>query len=271
MENGGHIRIRAVKTDAFTMEYFRFGQGDRTLVILPGLSVQSVMGAADAVAEAYSLFADAFTVYVFDRRKELPETYSMRRMAEDTEAAIEALGLERLSLFGASQGGMLAMQIAADRPENVRKLALGSTSPCVTEEQFRGIERWIRFAKEGDAERLYFAFGEAVYPQAVFEQSREALKAAAGTVTAEELRRFSILAESLRGFDITADLGRITCPVLAIGDRDDRVLGAEAPAMTGRYLSGSTPFESFLYDGCGHAAYDTAPDYKERLLKFFLQ
>ncbi len=46
------IPIETVPTDRFTMEYFRFGAGERPLVILPGLSVQSVMGAADAVAAA---------------------------------------------------------------------------------------------------------------------------------------------------------------------------------------------------------------------------
>ena len=66
------IKIETVKTEDFSMDFFRFGEGERTLVILPGLSVQSVMGAADAVAEAYRSLTDRFTIYVFDRRRELP-------------------------------------------------------------------------------------------------------------------------------------------------------------------------------------------------------
>lgn len=49
------IEIKTVQTDGFEMEYFCFGHGKEPLVILPGLSVQSVMGAADAVADAYRL------------------------------------------------------------------------------------------------------------------------------------------------------------------------------------------------------------------------
>ena len=52
-ENGAAevgIPIETVKTASFTMQYFRFGTGETTLVILPGLSVQSVMRAASAVA-----------------------------------------------------------------------------------------------------------------------------------------------------------------------------------------------------------------------------
>ena len=67
------IRDR-VETGGFAMEYFRFGEGERKLVILPGLSVQSVMHAAEAVAAAYAGLAEEFTIYVFDRRAQLPRS-----------------------------------------------------------------------------------------------------------------------------------------------------------------------------------------------------
>ena len=47
------IQIETVKTASFTMDYFKFGHGKETLVILPGLSVQSVMIFADMVAESF--------------------------------------------------------------------------------------------------------------------------------------------------------------------------------------------------------------------------
>ena len=74
-ENGGtnmSMPIETVRTKDFSMDYFRFGRGEKTLVILPELSIDSVMKYADGVAEAYGSFAEDFTVYVFDRRKELP-------------------------------------------------------------------------------------------------------------------------------------------------------------------------------------------------------
>ena len=61
------MEIKTIHSANFSMDYFHFGHGEKTLVILPGLSVQSVMGAADAIAEAYRPIEDKFTVYVFDR------------------------------------------------------------------------------------------------------------------------------------------------------------------------------------------------------------
>ena len=264
------IPVETVETDAFAMDYFRFGSGTKTMVILPGLSVQSVMGAADAVAQAYAPLTEEFTIYLFDRRRELPESYSISDMARDTAEAFRVLGLEDIYLFGTSQGGMIAMTLAIEHPELVTKLVLGSTSACVSEEGFETLQGWIDLAKAGDREGLYLAFGEAINPPAVFEQYRELLIGAAETVTDEELARFVILAEGIRGFDVTEELPKIACPVLVIGDRDDRVLGAEASELIAEKLEGRDDCELFMYEGYGHAAYDNAPDYKERILHFFV-
>ena len=72
-----------VKINGYEMDYCSFGSGDKTFVIIPGLSIQSVMGAKDAIEEAYSLMKDDFTTYVFDRRKSVPESYSIADMADD--------------------------------------------------------------------------------------------------------------------------------------------------------------------------------------------
>ena len=262
------IKVETVHTEMFSMDYFRFGHGEKTFVILPGLSVQSVMGFAESVAEAYQILTDDYTVYLFDRRKELPETYSVYEMARDTAEAFRILDLDHIDLFGASQGGMIAMEIAIEYPELVQRLVLGSTSARIEETQFRAVRSWIRMAETGEKADLYLAFGEAIYPRTVFEQSRDLLRAAAETVSDEDLERFRILAEGLRGFDVSADLKKIRCPVLVLGSKDDQVLGAAASDEIAEKVGNQTELVLYLYDGYGHAAYDTAPDYKERILDF---
>lgn len=263
------MTINTVKTASFTMDYLRFGKGKDSLVILPGLSVQSVMGLGDLIAEAYQVLTEDFTIYLFDRRKDLPAVYPIREMARDMAEAIRALGLSKVALFGASQGGMIAMALAAEHPELVQKLVLGSSSAHVDAAHFELFARWIDLAKEGQSRELNLAFGEALYPEAVFEGARELLLSQADTFTPADLRRFVILAESLRGFDVRADLARIACPVLVLGAEDDRVLGAEASREIFRHLPKRPDSALYLYaPGFGHAAFDTAPDYKERLLRF---
>lgn len=263
------MEIKTIHSANFSMDYFHFGHGEKTLVILPGLSVQSVMGAADAIAEAYRPIEDKFTVYVFDRRSDLPAAYSVREMARDTAEAFRALGLKQVCLFGASQGGMIALVLAIEYPELVGKMVLGSTSAHVQEAQYRVPEEWIRLAEAGDRAGLYLAFGREIYPPAVFEQYKDALLAAAGTVTDRDLERFVILAEGMKDFDVVKDLDRIHCPVLAIGVFEDGVLDSDATMEIAEKLDVNPNFRLYMYTGYGHAAFDTAPDYKQRILRFF--
>lgn len=263
------IQIETVRTERFSMNYFRFGRGGKTLVILPGLSIQSVMGAADAVAAAYQSLEDSYTIYVFDRRAELPSPYTVRDMARDTAEAFAALGLRKVCLFGASQGGMIALVLAIEHPELVGKMVLGSSSAHVQQAQYRVIEDWVRLAKAGDREGLYLAFGREIYPPEVFKQYRDTLIAAAATVTDAELSRFIILAEGIKDFNVSDELEKIRCPVLALGVYEDAVLDSDATMEIAEKLDDRPDFRLYLYVGYGHAAFDTAPDYRQRILSFF--
>lgn len=263
------IAIETVKLPDLSMDYFRFGQGEKTFVILPGLSVQSVMGAAEAIAAEYAPLTEEYTVYVFDRRKELPAVYTVADMAEDTAEAMQALGLSHVYLFGASQGGMMGLQLALDHPQLIRKMVLGSTSSHLLPQHYRILEKWVGLAKAGDREGLYLAFGEALYPPEVFAQVRETLLKAASTVTEEELARFIVMAEGTRDFNVTERLPEIQCPVLAIGVFEDAVLDADATMEIAEKLDFRPDFRLYMYIGHGHAAYDTAPDYRQRIMAFF--
>ena len=182
---------------------------------------------------------------------------------------MRALGLEDACIFGASQGGMIAQTIAIENPSLVGKLALGSTSSHAHPGEFPALENWIRLAKEGDPTALYLDFGRMVYPAGMFEEIRPMLLAGAKLVTEWDMERFVILAESTIGFDVTERLGEISCPVLLLGSEEDRVLGGEATREIANRLRERDNVSLHMYSGYGHAAYDLAPDYKERLLQFF--
>ena len=263
------VQIKTVRTDRFSMDYFHFGRGEQILVILPGLSVQSVMGAADAIAAAYRPLEDRFTIYVFDRRSDIPPRYPVREMARDTAEAFKALGLQNVCVFGASQGGMIALVMAIEYPELIRKMVLGSTSAHVREAQFRILERWAELARKKDSVGLYLEFGQEIYPPEVYEQYRETLIAAARTVTDADLERFIIFVEGTRDFNVVDELDKISCPVMAVGVYEDSVLDSDATMEIAEKLDDHADFRLYMYVGYGHAAFDTAPDYRERLLRFF--
>ena len=71
------MKSETVKTYSFSMDFFKFGRGRKTLVILPGLSVQSVMLSADAIEKAYCSLENDFTIYVFDLKRKSRTAFSV--------------------------------------------------------------------------------------------------------------------------------------------------------------------------------------------------
>ncbi|MBQ2463119.1 MAG: alpha/beta hydrolase, partial [Clostridia bacterium] len=111
------------------MQYVSFGTGEKTTVVLPGLSdgLATVGGKALILSMPYRKYLGEYTVYLFSRKNEMPDGYSMEEMADDQAQAMRTLGIDSAYVLGVSQGGMIAQLLAARHPEMVTKLV-----PAVT-------------------------------------------------------------------------------------------------------------------------------------------
>ena len=260
--------VNSVSTGDNEMDYIKFGNGEKNFVIIPGLSVHSIMGSADVIADAYQSFAEEYTVYVFDRPKELEEGYTIRMLAEDTAAAMKELKLEDADVFGASQGGMMAMYLAIDHPELVHKLILGSTLAKPNDTFNQVAAKWLSLAENRDEEGLLESFADDVYSEATLEAYRDTLISANKGITEEEYQRFIILGKACENFYCYDELSSIQCPVLVLGSEGDKVVTAEGS----RQIAEALGCEIYLYDeSYGHGVYDEAPDYKQRCLDFLAE
>lgn len=255
--------LDSVKTKRFEMRYMRFGCGKDNLVILPGLSIKSVLNSAAAVESAYSLFKEMFTVWLFDRRENLPRTYKIKDMARDTAIAMKILKIKDACIFGTSQGGMIAQCLAIYHPDLVSKLILGSTASRISSESHDVLQKWIDLAESGNVSELKQSFAKAIYSEELYKKAEKLFSSPMGE-TDEDLKRFVKLAKSSSGFDVYNDLDKIKCPVLVIGAENDCVLGAKASVE----IAEKAGCDLYMYEGYGHAVYDEAPDYKERMIAF---
>lgn len=260
------MKTDTIRVNGFEMEYFMFGSGKRSFVILPGVSVKSVMLSAKAVEAAYRMFGDAYTVYVFDRRKPMPNPYPVRQMAEDTAAAMRQCGISDADIFGASQGGMMAMCMAIDHPDLVHKTALGSTACRADDKVIAGTNQWVSLAKSDDRAALTAELIDCLYSENTIGKYRELLMHMNDDLSETDLMRFIIQTEAINDFDITEELDRIKCPVLVIGVEGDKVLDCRHS----RCIADRLGCQLYLYGSeYGHCVFDEAPDYKQRLLDFF--
>jgi pimeloyl-ACP methyl ester carboxylesterase len=259
--------IQKVSANGAQIEYFKYGAGKRTLVVLPGLAVKSVLLYKDMVADALGLFGAGFEVYVFDRRLNLPESYSVQDMAKDYIAAFETLGLKDVAIYGISQGGMIALTLTLLRPDLVSALVLGSTSARVSEASRPVIKEWNILAAAKDEKGLIDSFIKYVYSPAFVERFGPMIADSLKGITDEEYRRLAILTGRMNEYDVCSRLGEIKCPTLILGGDEDAVLGKTAATELSE-IKGS---ELYVFKGFGHAVYDENPEFKERANEFLIK
>ncbi len=257
----------SVKIGNTSMDYIAFGKGARAMVIIPGLSFNRVKGTALPMAISFAKFSKDFRVYLFDRKDEVPEGYTISDIAEDTVTAMRELGIFKANIFGVSQGGAVAQYIAVNHPEMVEALTLGVTYSRLNETVSTVVGKWIDQAKEG---RLYDIAAEMMplmYSEKYLKKYKLMLPIIGKLAERADADRFRILAEACLTCDIYDRLDEVQCPTLVLGGTLDKVVGASASFEIAEKLG----CEIHLYDNLGHAAYDEEKDFYLRAYDFFMK
>ncbi len=118
-----------VVDDGMTIHYDVFGRRDGLpLVMIQGLGTDSRGWALQRLA-----FGRRYRCITIDNRGvgrtgPAPEPYSLDRMASDVIAVLDAEGVERAHVMGASMGGVIAQIIGVLHPDRTRSLVLACTA-----------------------------------------------------------------------------------------------------------------------------------------------
>ena len=269
-----------ITTDRFTMNYVKFGTGDKIMVIIPGLSIKPLSPMAMHIAKEYEVFAEDYTFYLLDRRNNAPEHYTCEDMANDTYDALCELGIDKAYFLGTSQGGAIIMQLTLTHPEIAQALAVGSSSAYVNDMAADILVNWIDLAKKRDAVALATHMIDKIYSPVTLKGKRESLIKAFSKINEEEFVQFLHLCIDFAEYDIRDRLSKIQCPTIVIGCEGDIVFGADASRIIYEGIKQNNDLcEMYIYDDrCdddistykyGHAVYDEAPDFRDRVYNFF--
>lgn len=248
------------------MEHFSFGTGLKSFVIIPGLSIGPVAPMGEAVAGLYASFNDEFTSYLIDRKEPAYEGMTIEDMADDYAQKMKELGLKDVCVFGASQGGQIALMLAIKYPELIKKAVFGSTAARLDESRHCPIADWIEYAKEKKGQELNESIADNCYSENTLSTRRDLILAVNGVITDEQMDQFIYKAEPIMDFDCYDRLGEIKCETLVIGSKGDKVFGPKPSEEIAEILGCGI----YMYgEEYGHSVYDEAPDYIDRLYEFF--
>ncbi len=115
--------MSTVRANGIDIHYRQEGEGP-DLVLIMGLGAHAGAWAMNA-----PVFATRFRVTTFDNRgsgrtSAPDEPYSMGQMGDDTAALMDALGIGKADVMGASMGGMIAQELAISHGEKVDRLVI---------------------------------------------------------------------------------------------------------------------------------------------------
>ena len=249
------------------MYYAAFGEGPGKVIILPGLSdgLATVKGKALLLSLPYRKYLNSYTVYMFSRKNDMPEGYSIKDMADDQAEAMRKLGMEEAYVFGVSQGGMIAQQMAIDHPEKVKKLILAVTAPYANETVKEAVSGWIGMAERGDHTALMVDTAEKMYSEKYLRKNSKMFPVLAKFTKPSSYDRFLKNARAILGFDARDGLQNISCPTMIIAGSDDRTVGNDAKDELHEGIAGSV---MYIYEGLGHGAFEEAKDFYDRAFGF---
>ena len=255
-----NARNGVVTIETGEMDYICFGKGERLLVLIPGVGdgLTTVKGKALAFAFLYRKLAKDFTVYVFSRRRNIPQGMTTRDMAKDLSDAMDQLGISHAAAVGVSQGGMIVQWLAIDHPDKVDHLVLVVTLSRPNDTIKTAIGNWIRQAERGDYKGIMISTAELSYSEEKLRRERIVYRILGNFGKPESFERFIIQAESCLTHDSYHELPGITVPTLVIGGTDDKIVSGSASEEIAQQIPGSV---LHMYEGLGHGLYEEAGDF----------
>ena len=237
-----------------TMHYHDAGSGERGVVLFmhgsgPGASGWSnFKGNYPFLAEnGYRTIVPDTMGYGYSTKVE-DGTYSLSDVAAQYKGLLDALGVDRATVVGNSQGGAIAIAMALDYPETVEKLVLmapGALEPRETYMEMEGIRTMIRVLyKEGvtkETMRKVFALqlhdASLVTDEIIEERYQVAM-----TQHKDNIARIQVHNQEDR-------LSEIACPVLCFWGTDDKFCPSTGAVKIAERCPNS---RTMLISRCGH-------------------
>ncbi|MFJ6571921.1 alpha/beta fold hydrolase [Streptomyces sp. NPDC091292] len=144
-----------------------------------------------------------------------PTPYTLRDLADDLAALLDALGLERAHLLGTSFGGALAQHVALLHPERVSSLILIATTPSFA----MGSEAVNEFLEMSHEDRQLRAADFFFTPRGQAEQGARPARTLTRRTSEQSARRHY----AARQHEVRDSLGEITAPTLIVHGTQDRL------------------------------------------------
>jgi pimeloyl-ACP methyl ester carboxylesterase len=200
-----------------------------------------------------------------------PDGWSVGDLVEGVPRLIDALGEERVTLVGLSQGGAIGMRVAIRFPERVRALVTMSAGPdplpAETADAMRRLGRHLAVADDDERRAALADLQRSVLHAPGWAQSHpEAAERELSVMLGHDRTALPLVTAIPSGYeDISDRLADIRCPTLIVwGEHDAR-------ASRGPQMAAAIPDSTLVeIEGAGHHVAVEAPEATTDAVERFL-
>ena len=275
MEQDGHSPIRFARVDGIAIAYQTWGDGPVDVVAVPPLAQNVELAWERPEYQAFFARMGGFARMLhFDKRGTGASDRSARlptvdQRVEDLVAVMDAAGFERAHVLGLSEGGPVAIALAATYPERVETLALFGSGARIIGDETRE-ERDARRDAEAYFHRTWGTeesvtldvFGPSVAGDPSYRSWEPRYERQSATPAA-----LAELLDMVEAIDVRPLLGAISVPTLILHRRDDRVVSIAQARETAALLPSARLVE---LEGADHFVHvgdvDSWVDHYERFV-----
>ncbi|WOJ94756.1 alpha/beta hydrolase [Congregibacter variabilis] len=262
--------VKFAHSDGLRIAYAQMGHGPHEIMMAPGiishLNICSHLPSIRNTVEAIGEFSNIVT---FDKRGQglsdpCMNVPDMTERVHDIEAVLDAVGLDKVILYGLSEGGPMCIKFAHDHPERVKGLILvGTTARWLQGEDFPGgIEEKMLdlIASAWGTGKLRSVFFPSVPPEVISDETYVAFERLISTRSSVKQ-----LIEYIKQTDVRKLLPGLTCPTLVLHFAGDLAV----PVRLGRATADAIPDAEFVeLPGTDHADLSSAPEGIEKIRQF---
>jgi len=251
--------VAKIKLENGTFFYEIKGQGD-TIVFISGLAADHT--AWNAQIPSHSRY---FRCLTFDNREvgesinalsELEQSsYSLKLLSDDIAHLMDALGIDKAHIVGASMGGVIAQCFAIDHPDRILSLSLHSTMARISSLTKLKFEIQLYLLEKLEVQDVQLSIAGMIWSEKTLSerfQIIEAFRSArvkAGPQVNKEV--YKLQTKALLSTDFLSKLNKIQVPVLVTAGANDGLIPASESRLVHKAIPGS---EFHIFKGCGHAA-----------------
>ncbi|HLX87573.1 MAG TPA: adenylate/guanylate cyclase domain-containing protein [Acidimicrobiales bacterium] len=246
-------RTHYARSGNVRIAYQVVGDGPRDVVFAPGVLSHLDLIWEDRILTKFFTRLGSFSrLVLFDKRgtglsdRDVGSP-DLEERIDDLRAVMDAVGSERASLVGYSDGGSMCMLFAATYPERTEALVLAMTSPRFTrDDDFpcgalleQNLELGRRVAEEHWGEGLTLSvFGRSVADQSWAQEVMGRWERLSASPSG-----FESLIDTASGIDVRPVLSSINVPTLVTARLDDGAIPVEASRYLAQHIAGAKYFE----------------------------